>query len=56
MVTRGEVEAALVAGGEALATQKAAQRLSLDLDWNEDAGGKAEEWGVAKRGGVGRRG
>ena len=50
MVTRGEVEAALVAGGEALATQKAAQRLSLDLDWNEDAGGKAEEWGVAKRG------
>jgi acetyl-CoA C-acetyltransferase len=50
MVTRGEVESALVAGGEALSTQKAAQRASLNLDWNEDAGGSPEEWGVSKRG------
>lgn len=50
MVTRGEVEAAMIVGGEALATQKAAQRAGLQLDWNEDAGGQPEEWGVAKRG------
>lgn len=50
MVTRGELEAAMVIGGEALATQKAAQRAGLDLDWNEDAGGEPEEWGVATRG------
>lgn len=50
MVTRGEVGAAMVCGGEALATQKAAERAKLALDWNEDAGGAYEEWGVAKRG------
>ncbi len=50
MVTRGEVEAALICGGEALATQKAAERAKLALDWAEDAGGTYEEWGVAKRG------
>ena len=50
MVTRGEVEAALVCGGEALATQKAAERAKLALDWNEEAGGSYEEWGVATRG------
>ena len=50
MITRGEVGAAMVCGGEALATQKAAERVRLALDWNEDAGGTFEEWGVAKRG------
>ena len=50
MVTRGEVEAALVCGGEALATQKAAERAKVALDWNEDAGGTPERWGVEKRG------
>ena len=51
MVTRGEVSAAMICGGEALATQKAAERAKLSLDWNEDAGGKpTEEWGVATRG------
>ena len=39
MVTRGEVGAAMICGGEALATQKAAERAKLALDWNEDAGG-----------------
>ncbi len=50
MVTRGEVGMALVAGGEALATQKAAQRAGLEFDWSEDPGGDYEAWGVAKRG------
>lgn len=50
MITRGEVEAAVIAGGEALATQKAAQRAKLALDWSEDPGGEPEIWGVAKRG------
>lgn len=50
MIVRGEIEAAMVCGGEALGTQKAAQRAGLTLDWNEDAGGQPEEWGVAKRG------
>lgn len=50
MVTRGEVEAALIAGGESLSTQKAAQRAGLELDWNEDAGGEPEMWGVETRG------
>ncbi len=50
MITRGECEAALIAGGEALATQKAAQRAKLQLDWSEDAGGEPETWGVEKRG------
>src|SRR5215468_6532640 len=33
MITRGEVGAALVCGGEALATQRVAQRLKLAPDW-----------------------
>jgi acetyl-CoA C-acetyltransferase len=49
-VTRGEVSAALICGGEALATQKAAERAKLKLDWSEDAGGTYESWGVAERG------
>ncbi len=50
MITRGEVGAAMIAGGESLATQKAAQRAGLQLDWNEDAGGEPEMWGVETRG------
>lgn len=50
MVVRGEIETAMVIGGEALGTQKAAQRAGLELDWNEDAGGAPEEWGVSTRG------
>ncbi len=50
MITRGKCEAALIAGGEALATQKAAQRAKLQLEWSEDAGGEPETWGVEKRG------
>ena len=51
MIMRGDCEAALIAGGEALATQKAAERAKLALDWSEDPGGEPDEvWGVAKRG------
>jgi acetyl-CoA C-acetyltransferase len=50
LITRGEVGGALVCGGEALATQKNAERAKLDLNWREDAGGTFESWGVAKRG------
>jgi acetyl-CoA C-acetyltransferase len=50
MITHGEVGIALIAGGEALATQKAAQRAGLQLEWNENPGGSFEAWGVAKRG------
>jgi acetyl-CoA C-acetyltransferase len=49
-ITRGEVSAAMVVGAEALATQKAAERQGVKLDWNENPGGSAESWGVAKRG------
>ena len=50
MVTQGEVGAALIAGGESLSTQKAAQRANIALDWNEDPGGAFEHWGVETRG------
>ena len=50
MITHGKLEVAMIAGGEALATQKSAQREGLTLDWNEDPGGRYEEWGVDKRG------
>ncbi len=49
-IVAGEVGAAMIAGGEALATQKAAQRAGIDLDWNEEPGGEYEQWGVATRG------
>ena len=49
-ITRGEVDAALVVGAEALATQKAAQRQGIALDWNDDPGGSFDTWGVSRRG------
>ena len=49
-VTRGEVGAALIVGAEALATQKAAQRAGITLDWQDEPGGGFEPWGVATRG------
>ena len=48
MVTRGELEIGMIAGGESLATQKRAERAGISLDWSEDAGGEYEEWGVEK--------
>lgn len=49
-IVRGETRAVLIAGGEALATQKAAQRAHLNLNWQQDSASKYEEWGVATRG------
>jgi acetyl-CoA C-acetyltransferase len=49
-ITRGEVDAALVVGAEALATQKAAQRQGVPLDWSDDPGGTFDTWGVSRRG------
>lgn len=49
-ITRGEVDAALVVGAEALSTQKTAQRQGVQLDWNDDPGGRFDAWGVARRG------
>ncbi|MEM7407860.1 MAG: acetyl-CoA acetyltransferase [Pseudomonadota bacterium] len=50
MVTRGDVRAAMICGGEALATQKAAQRAGLELDWSEPSDSEPDVWGVATRG------
>lgn len=49
-IGRGEVDVALIAGGEALATQKAAQRAGIELDWSQPASSAAESWGVDRRG------
>ncbi len=49
-ITRGEIGSALVVGAESLATQKAAQRAGIALDWSEDPGGSFDAWGVATRG------
>ena len=49
-ITRGTVDAALVVGAEALATQKAAQRQGVALDWSDDPGGRFDAWGVQRRG------
>ena len=49
-IAAGTVDAALVVGAEALATQKAAQRAGVALDWSDDPGGAFDTWGVARRG------
>lgn len=49
-IRAGEVGVALIAGGETLATQKAARRAKLPLDWSHTHTSKPESWGVAKRG------
>ena len=46
----GEIKTALLAGGEALYTQKNAQRKGVELNWNEDLGYSFKEWGIKKRG------
>lgn len=49
-VVRGEVGAALLCGAEALATQKAAQRAGIELDWSDDPGGEFQHSGIDERG------
>lgn len=50
LITKGEIKTALLAGGEALYTQKNAQRKGIELNWNEDLGNSYKEWGIKKRG------
>lgn len=50
LITKGKIKTALLAGGEALSTQKRAQREGINLNWNEDLGINYKEWGIEKRG------
>ncbi|MFC3340626.1 acetyl-CoA acetyltransferase [Paracandidimonas soli] len=49
-ISRGEMRAALVAGGEALRTQHALERAQSDISWHEDPGGAPELIGDPRRG------
>ncbi|HLW54568.1 MAG TPA: acetyl-CoA acetyltransferase [Candidatus Angelobacter sp.] len=49
-IAKGEVRAALIAGGEALRTQHGAERAGLEVDWTEDPGGQPELVGNPQRG------
>lgn len=44
-IRRGEIDAAMVAGGEALRSQARAQKAGLALDWSEDTGDAPESLG-----------
>lgn len=50
MIARGEVDAALVCGAEALATQRTARRAGVVLDWNEPSEQSPQLWGIERRG------
>lgn len=45
-LARGEFGAVLIAGGEAIATEKAAQRAGVTLDWSDEAQGEVEDRGL----------
>ncbi|HKL61807.1 MAG TPA: acetyl-CoA acetyltransferase [Woeseiaceae bacterium] len=45
MIAGGEAEAVLLAGGEAIATDKAARRAGLTLDWQDEAQGELDDRG-----------
>ena len=49
-IADGEIDAALVCGGELLRSAHVAQRQSLALDWNEDPGGEPVSVGDARLG------
>ncbi len=49
-IARGEMQAALICGGEALRTQHGVQRTGLPVSWAEDPGGAPELIGDARRG------
>lgn len=44
-IRRGVIDAAMVAGGEAMRSQAAALRAGLELDWSEDTGDAPEKLG-----------
>lgn len=45
-LARGEFGAVLIVGGEAIATEKAAQRAGVTLDWSDEAEGEVEDRGL----------
>jgi acetyl-CoA C-acetyltransferase len=49
-IARGEIRAALIAGGEALRTQHGVERAGLPVSWQEDPGGVPELIGDPRRG------
>lgn len=49
-ISRGEMRAAMIVGGEALRTQHAVERAGLDVSWSEDPGGIPEAIGDPRRG------
>lgn len=49
-ISRGEVRAAMIAGGEALRTQHGVERAGVPADWSEDPGGQPELIGNPRRG------
>lgn len=49
-IARGEIRAALIAGGEALRTQHGVERAGLPVSWSEDPGGQPELIGDPRRG------
>ncbi|MBI3375168.1 MAG: acetyl-CoA acetyltransferase [Betaproteobacteria bacterium] len=49
-ISRGEMRAALVVGGEALRTQHGVERAGLSVSWHEDPGGQPELIGDPRRG------
>lgn len=49
-LARGECAAVLIAGGEAIATEKAAQRAGVTLDWSEEGDGEVEDRGLGVEG------
>lgn len=49
-ISRGEMRAALLCGGEALRTQHAAERTGMEGVWNEAPGGEPELIGESRRG------
>ena len=49
-IARGEMRAAMIAGGEALRTQYAVERGGLPVSWAEDPGGEPELIGDPRRG------
>ena len=49
-VAAGELEAALICGGELLRSAHIAQRESVELDWSEDPGGEPISFGDARLG------
>ncbi|MEJ2602306.1 MAG: acetyl-CoA acetyltransferase [Gammaproteobacteria bacterium] len=44
-IAAGEADAVLLAGGEAMATEKAARRAGITLDWQEEAEGELDDRG-----------